>query len=102
MDNNNDVLFKLDKGKAYFQDGRGYGAEECVVILNALVGLLNNNQLVSTKSENKFPDNVINYEDILDKRVVSGDTGKLTQKLKQWLDNDPEVQAEDKEEDLKN
>jgi hypothetical protein len=48
-----------------------------------------------TTNTNQTPNNVVNYEDVLDKRIIAGDESKSTQKLKEWLDNDPKVIAED-------
>lgn len=93
------ILFRVENGKAYFEDGRGYGAEECIGILNGLVNVINTGAVKPSapQEQSVLPENVINYEDILDKRIIAGDNSKSTQKLKQWLDNDPEVLAEDGE-----
>jgi hypothetical protein len=92
-----EILFRVENGKVYFDDGRGYGLEECVGIINGLIGIANSGAVKSTASEQQNG-NVINYEDILNKRVILGDNSKSTMKLKQWLDNDPDVIEEDKAE----
>jgi hypothetical protein len=91
------VLFRIDNGKAYFDDGKGYGLEECIGILDGLVNVINTGVIQPSVSQEQsvLLKNVVNYEDVLDKRIIAGDNSKSTQKLKQWLDNDPEVLAED-------
>jgi hypothetical protein len=89
------ILFKIENGKAYFEDGRGYGAEESMGIISGLVNAINTGAVAMSAPQLEEPKNVINYEDILDKRIINGDMSKSTQKLKEWLDNDPEVLAEE-------
>lgn len=91
-------LFRIEDGKVYFGDGRGYGAEECIDVINNLISAINTGAItISVPKQRGLRRNVINYEDILDKRIIAGDNSKSTQILKQWLDNDPEVIAEDTE-----
>lgn len=90
-----ETLFKVSDGKVYF-DNRGYETEECFGIINTLVNLINTGVLPHSEPRPKDePKNVVNYEDILDKRIINGDNSKSTLKLKEWLDNDPIVIAED-------
>lgn len=94
--NEGEVLFKVENGKAYFQNGKGHGAEECIGIINGLVNVINSGAVATSAPQPQKPNNVVNYEDILDKRVINGDTSKSTLKLKEWLDNDPEILAEER------